>query len=565
MSPSDKSLAQAIAYEKGWEARIQNLQDRQIVELDEVLNQEEKEMAENSLYDFVRLAWRQIDSAEFKDNWHIRVVCEHLEALMRREIRCLVVNVPPRHMKSITCNVMLFAWAWAKEKEEGTWFGAQTDYIFSSYAQTLVLRDSVKARMLINSPWYQKKWPVRLARDQGRMGRYSSMAGGTRLSVSVGGAITGDGGDVIVVDDAHNATEATSDVERASTLMWHDSALSTRDNDPKTSIRLYIAQRLHEDDLIGHILEQDLPDCHVCFPARYETAHPFPSFSPIMEKPDPRTSEGELLWPNRFGDEELQRLERSLGSYGAAGQLQQRPAPAEGGMIKPDNITLLEELPRGEVELRVRGWDFAGTEEIEGEQDAAWTVGVLFAIMQGDDNIYIEDVYRLRGGPETVKQAFLNTCVNDGEYVIQDIPQDPGSAGLWVASDLVRAARGYPVKFTPESGDKIIRAMPFSNDIETGRVYAVNGEWWRAYRDELAVFPLGKYKDQVDASSRAHQRVCLMLERFRLGAPARISKETEERSRKKAEAEETARNVDDGWIGEDEKRASGGRVSVVAY
>jgi phage terminase large subunit-like protein len=140
---------------------------------------------------------------------------------------------------------------------------------------------------------------------------------------------TGEGGDRIVCDDPNNVNEVESDSVRKSTNDWFDVVMSTRVNDPRTAAKVAVMQRCHEQDLSGHLLEQGGWE-HLCLPAEFEGARPVTSIG----WSDPRSEHGELLWPDRFGAAEIQSLKRSLGSYAAAGQLQQRPSPAEGGLLK---------------------------------------------------------------------------------------------------------------------------------------------------------------------------------------------------------------------------------------
>src|SRR5690348_10187644 len=204
-------------------------------------------------------------------------------------------------------------------------------WLYSSYAAQLSIRDSVKCRRLIESPWYQRLWGncFALTSDQNTKGRFDNDRSGYRLSTSVGGAVTGEGGDRIVCDDPHNMQEAESNPIRKMTLDWWDVVMSTRMNDPKTAGMVVVMQRCHQQDLSGHLLEQGGWD-HLCLPAEYEG----PSRVTSIGFSDPRTVIGELLWKERYGTPEIEDLKRRLGSYAAAGQLQQHPSPLGGGIFK---------------------------------------------------------------------------------------------------------------------------------------------------------------------------------------------------------------------------------------
>ena len=316
-----------------------------IADLD-VLN---KELATRSLSEFLRLMWSTIEPGIYKHNWHIDAICEHLEAVSRGEIRRLIINIPPRHCKSTLVSVMWPAWTWTKRPS--------VRYMASSYAQNLSMRDSIHCRRIIQSPEYQRWWgdQFALVGDQNTKTRFENDKGGYRIATSVDGQLTGEGGDIILVDDAHNVREKESDVVRQSVLDWWDEAMSTRLNDPVTGAYVIIMQRVHHQDLVGHLLEKGGWE-HLCLPARYETDHPSRSVH------DMRTVDGELLWKNRFPEKTISELEQNLGTYGAAGQLQQRPAPRDGGMFRRGWWTTVDAVPAGG--RTVRAWDLAGTRKV---------------------------------------------------------------------------------------------------------------------------------------------------------------------------------------------------------
>jgi hypothetical protein len=284
----------------------------------------ERELATRYFREFVRQAWAIIEPlTPFVPGWHIDAIIDHLEAVTHSEIRNLLINVPPRHMKSLLVSVLWPAWEWIQHPERR--------WLFSSYAASLSIRDSIKCRTLIESPWYQSFWGDRfaLSSDQNTKTRFDNDRSGYRIATSVGGAATGEGGDRIVCDDPHNVQEAESDSIRKTTTDWYDVVMSTRVNDPRTAAKVVVMQRCHQRDLSGHLLAQGGWDL-LCLPAEYEGPTPATSIGFL----DPRMNLGELLWPERFGPKEIEALKISLGSYGAAGQLQQRPSPAGGGIFK---------------------------------------------------------------------------------------------------------------------------------------------------------------------------------------------------------------------------------------
>ena len=263
----------------------------QKINIEATLRDIDRADCEDSLYTFLRSGWRYISAAPFVDGWPIEAVAEHLQAVVDGDIRRLIINIPPRCAKSSLTSVALPAWTWAQKTISPT-SGPGVQFLHASYAQQLSLRDSVACRRLIESQWYQSMWKdrFRLVSDQNTKTRFDNDKRGSRLSTSVGSALTGEGGSVIIVDDPNAAQEAFSDATITSTIEWWDNALSTRLNDPKTGAYIVIQQRLSEEDLTGHILSKDIGDwTHLCLPMRYE---PERSFVTSIGWQDPRTESG---------------------------------------------------------------------------------------------------------------------------------------------------------------------------------------------------------------------------------------------------------------------------------
>ncbi len=301
----------------------------QLLRKPSLVDEIERELAKRSLRanSYAWQAWPVLEpSTPFVPGFHIDAIIDHLGGNQPRgSIRNLLINVAAHHMKSLLVSVFWPAWEWIQWPERR--------WLYSSYAATLSIRDSVKCRTLIMSPWYEIRWGNvfgALTGDQNTKGRFdNTRRRGIVWPPPGGGAATGEGGDRLVCDDPHNVQEPESESVRKGTLVWMDVVMSTRQNDPRSTSKTVVMQRCHQRDLSGHLLEQGGWE-HLCLPAEYEATTRVSSigFS------DLRTEPGELLWPERFGHIELTDLKRSMGSYAAAGQLQQRPSPAEGGMIK---------------------------------------------------------------------------------------------------------------------------------------------------------------------------------------------------------------------------------------
>lgn len=470
------------------------------------------------LHDFVGAAWPWVDPSPSCFGRYTRTLCWVLEQVLAGRIRRLIINVPPGHMKSLTVSVFWPAWAWLMNPGKR--------FAFTSYRGDLALRDADRSRDLIRSEFYQE---LLLGRPHGwnllRVGqdtksRFANTEGGYRFSASVAG-IMGEGGDIVVIDDPHNVEQAESDIVRDETIRKIRLALPTRVRS-KSGAVVVIMQRLHERDLTGVLLAEE-PDLwtHLCLPARFEKSwineegerrgHPTPC------RFDWRKEEGDLLFPELFDNTRINELAVGLTEYGVAGQLQQRPHPREGGMFHRSDFKFIDagEVPKGGT--RVRGWDLAATASTApNASTAAWTVGLLVRYV--GRKIYIEDVVRLRGSPNKVRTTMRNVGDQDGRSVLIDIPQDPGQAGKAQAQDIVADFPRHRIYYSPESGDKTVRAEAPAAQVEAGNVYLVRAPWNGIFLDEVGAFPGSTFADQVDALSRAYHRAVRQPKRPRSGS-----------------------------------------------
>ena len=465
--------------------------EQALIELDKIDCRE-------SFYEFVKRCWHIIEPVKpFTEGWAVKAICDHLQAVTEGKIKRLIINVPPGCTKSLTTSVLWAAWEWGPRGLSSNRF------INASYEKGLATRDLVRSRDLITSSWFQARWPLELKADMAQKTYYENKDTGFRLATSVGGALTGYRGDRVVVDDPHDVRRAESDVLREEALRWWTEVVPSRLNDATQSAIILIMQRLHTSDLSGHSLKHidDEGWTHLCLPMRLESDRR----CVIAETgfSDPRTVDGELLWPERFPEEAVERMEATLssrgGSYAVAGQLQQRPVSREGGLFKLGNVQLTQDPPPSKVACRVRGWDLAATNK----KGADYTVGVKMSV-DHSGRIMIEDICRLRGSPHEVESAIKRCALIDGLDTVVYLPQDPGQAGKSQKAALATMLQGFNVRFSPESGDKVTRALPFAAQWEAGNVVLRDAPWTQEFIGELSQFPLGDHDDQIDATSRAY-------------------------------------------------------------
>ena len=451
-----------------------------------------------SLKEFTKSSWQAIEPGrDFYDNWHIDAVSDHLQAVVEGDIKRLIINIPPRHMKSISVAVALPAWAWTIQPEK--------KFLYASYAGSLSIRDSVKCRRLLDSRWYKEHFgeTFKLTSDQNQKQRFENNKTGARIATSVDGALTGEGGDIIVIDDPHNVRESESSTVREGVLEWWDQAMQTRLNDPKTGAFIIIMQRVHENDLTGHILSNELGDewDHLCLPARYEIGHPTITRS-TLNFFDPRTEEGELLWPDRIDDKTLANLERSLGSYAAAGQLQQRPMPKGGGILKAEWWVPWEkeELPNN-IEYVLQSWDTAFSTKENSSYSARTTWGVFRS--NGQVNVIVIDMWYDRVSYPELRKIAQESYE---EWEPDAVLIEKKASGQSLLQDLRMA--GIPVlEYSPDR-DKQARAHASSALLEDGRIYfPFNKKWAKDLIDICAAFPAGDNDDIVDTCTQAWLRL----------------------------------------------------------
>lgn len=445
----------------------------------------DRAIARQSFAGFVRAGWHVLEPVSpLAWGWSLDAICEHLEAVSRGEILRLLMNVPPGCMKSLLTGVFFPAWEWGPQGKPGMRF------LGTAHKEPLAIRDSLKCRRLIQSDWYQARWPVAITGDQNEKKKFENDKTGFREAMPFG-SMTGSRGDRVVIDDPLSVDGANSDADLLAAEITFTEALPTRVNNDKSAI-IVIMQRLHERDTSGIILSKGLDYVHLRLPMRYEAGN---KCTTKLGFSDPRTVDGELLFPERFPEATVRDLEKTMGSYAAAGQLQQRPAPRAGGMFQKHWFNIVKAIPEGTK--FVRGWDLAATEGA-----GAYTRGVKIGRTR-EGRFIVVDVVGGQLGPMNVERLLVNTTKQDGYQVKQSLPQDPGQAGKSQSAYHISKLAGYVAEATTESGEKEVRAQPFAAQAEAGNVDILEGPWNDEYLNELSVFPNGTYKDQVDASSRA--------------------------------------------------------------
>lgn len=474
--------------------------------LDMIRREKERRSASAKLYEFVKQSWNVVEPGiSFIPSWHIEEICEHLEAVTCGDIRKLLINIPPRHSKSTIVSVMWPMWEWLTDPAH--------KYLCASYSGNLSIRDNLKCRRLVQSPWYQERWGhlFKLSGDQNAKQRFENDRTGYRLATSVGGTATGEGGSRLILDDPHSAQEAQSDAIRDSALEWFDVVWSTRLNDPKRDAMVTIMQRLHEKDISGHILEDIGGWEHLMIPAEWDGVRRKTILGPY----DPRETKGELICPERFGEKEITELKQLLGTYGTAGQLQQDPSPSEGGILKTKHINLWPaDKPLPPFEYVIQSYDCAFTEKTSGDPTAC-TVWAVFTHKSQRQVMLIDAWDEHLSYPDLRARAIKDWSTEYGSTSVKDglrrsrkpdrVLVEAKASGQSLLQDL-RLAKVPAIGYNPGMADKISRAHQAAPTLELGLIWVPESgknqgqsvSWAQPFIKQLTKFPVAQHDDYVD-------------------------------------------------------------------
>ena len=526
---------------------------------------EERAKLEGSLLKFVEAAWPSLDPAPYQPCWAIDALCEHLQAVTEGQIKRLLVNFPPRSAKTNISSICYPAWTWARS-ERSYLSGPQVRFLCGSYNDDLALQNSTKHGRLLQSPFYQKRWGKRftITLDQNTKTQFDTSAGGSRISTSARGSLLRIGGDIVILDDPRNTKQAESEAERLSALTWWKEISTTRLNNPKESALVVVMQRLHEEDVSGGILSSDSDFCHLMIPMEYESRrHCVTALGwqdprgldddgePLLEHGVPRDAqaahildnerEGALMWPERFGPNEIARIKAELGPYMASGRLQQSPQPKGGGIFKREWVELWNPPDKmfPVMSYIIASVDGAFTEKQTNDPSAMTVWGVFVHPELRKTRVVLVDAWRKhlqmhgaptpREGDEVVnvgdsreaarRKALLwerrvghqwglvewvaHTCRKWG---VQKVLIENKGPGLTAAQELQRlhGREGWSVWLVdPKGADKVARALAVQPMFSQGLVYAPDRAWADMWLTELSLFPNGKYDDLVDTTTQA--------------------------------------------------------------
>jgi predicted phage terminase large subunit-like protein len=470
------------------------------------LSEVERCVYRDNLYEYIKAAWPVIEPAPFLPNWHIELLAEYLEAVTHGEIKRLLINLPPRYMKSTCVSILWPTWVWTRSLIEGqphepALEGPETRWMFVSYADDLAAPLSSQRRRLIESLFYQERWPEsgQLTSDQNEKRFFSNSFSGLMRATTMSGSITGLGGNYLVIDDPHKLGEGGSGKEIETQISQYRHALSSRHDNKKLGATVIVMQRINDKDLSAHVLENDEGYFHLKLEAE-ATANKVITF-PRSGRIHTRNA-GDLLWPGREGPAEIEKQKKSMGNWAYAAQYQQDPIPQSGGIFQRtwfDHRFVAERdgTPLGKkVRMLVQSWDTAAKKK---ESNDFW-VCTTWALVVGEDRIYMLDYCKARmeytEGRQKIKD--LNSRWRPTAILIED-----SNSGTAIISDL--RTIGIPLlPISPAGSDKESNARAVSPMFEAGMILLPSGASWAdEYIESMIRFPKGAHDDDVDSTSQA--------------------------------------------------------------
>jgi len=438
--------------------------------------------------DFFYFVWRVFGTLhsgrekEFVPGWHVQAMCHELDEIRTGENQRLVINVPPRHLKSITVSVAFVAFLLGHDPS--------SKIIVASYGLDLARKHSEDCRRVMQSRWYREMFPrTRLAARGNTMDEIRTTRGGSRKAVSIGGAVTGHGADCIIIDDLMKAGDASSEAELLRAQEYIEGSLLSRFDNPAEARVVMIAQRLHELDPPGYLLGKG-GYRHLNLPAIAEddqriaigTGQHFPRKT------------GEPLFPERFGLEVLERMRREMGAAVFNCQYQQNPVAPDGSPLRWEWFDSYDEvLPRHAYEMVVQSWDTGTSADPRSDYSVCTTWGFR------DRKWWLLHLFRDRLDYPDLKR----TCLRLGDEWEADVVLIEDAA---TGRPLIHECRDQHLSrfraITPEQ-DKETRFRAACDPVSEGTVLLPReATWLNDFRRELLAFPRARHDDQVDSFSQ---------------------------------------------------------------
>lgn len=447
--------------------------------------------------------------AVYQDNWHISLICAELEAMLRGENNRLIINIPPRYMKSIICSVAWPAYVLGHCPQEAV--------VCVSYADELSKKLAADCRRVMETPWYKRVFPwTRLAPARREVMDFETTRGGGRYSTTVGGTLTGRGGNWLVIDDPIKPADANSDLIRNKVNEWFGNTLYSRLNDKKNGKIILIMQRTHEQDLTGYLLESQAGFKHTAIPLLARQAEHWVwtrQMGNITRQFHYDRLPGEPLHPDREGLAEIEHIKTSMGRMAFACQCQQDPLAPGGNIVKWEWFkryrweALQQSVYSGEFSVlqMMFSWDLAIKRGKENDYS------VCICALRTDKGWYILDVKRWKLElPELVKTGYAymeekRALFKRFRYGLSfKVLVEEAGCGIGFLQEIQRKYFHGSVRPVKPVDDKETRLKNVTPALEAGRCFLPEGEtaWMADFKHEVLGFPHTKHDDQVDALSQ---------------------------------------------------------------
>jgi predicted phage terminase large subunit-like protein len=438
--------------------------------------------------------------APLDESWYLRALCHAMVEAASRSGARLVINVPPRHLKSVAASVALTAYLLGRDPA--------LKIMVATYSQDLARLHAGHCRTIMQAGWYQNLFPNTRVADNGkRLLEIVTTRGGGRKAVSVGGTVTGHGADIIIVDDCLKAEDARSEAKREEANAWFNGTLTTRLNTPGGGTIISISQRLHEDDLPARLLAKGYD--HLCLPAIAERDEKIAIGAGRFH----HRKVGDLL--NRAGQtrEGLEAERRNIGPREFSAQFQQNPVAPEGNLIRLEWFGSYDELlERHEYCSIIQSWDTALSDEPTADCSVCTTWGFF------DRRWHLLDVLRERLAFPDLRRAVLrqHRLWNPEVVLIEDA--GTGTA-LWQE---FRSSRELRPVMCSATRDKETRLIGVTGQLEAGVcVLPAEAPWLEQFQRELRAFPYGRHDDQVDSMTQFLEYYLLRGEWLKLARDSR--------------------------------------------
>ena len=464
----------------------------------------DRELYSRSFYEFVKRAWQEIDPSTYRDNWHIRVIAAHLQAVSEGKIKRLIINVPPGSGKSLLVAVLFPAWEW------GPGAKPSMSYLSTSHSQDFSSRDTRRARDLINSDWYQERWPLKLKADQDTKTFYVNEYMGQRQAKAFG-SLTGARGHRLLIDDPISANDALSEAARENVKTIALESVPTRLNDVERDAIIIIAQRLHSEDIVGVLEEANVGYEKLVIPVEYRGDK---IFTTSLQMEDPRTEIGELLFPHYQSRETIENLKRSLGPFGFSAQFMQDPIPRSDGFFDMDSVEAHRYLPGSEPRREDLNVYLTSDHAPSGTGDAnvirVWGIDSRNHKWLLDSFVEKCDMNRAMGISTDATGKLVITSTGAMALIKKWRPLYwfPEHDNNWrsIEPTVKLVMNTNPEAFVrirplPTTGSKEQKATALDAAIRIGTIHFPRSPEGDATLAEYRSFPVGKHDDRVDADS----------------------------------------------------------------